>query len=144
MPPPVDPGDAPINMRTATVKSPALVNPPRLKVENPAVLADTLVKNAPSQVIFSVARMSTVPPINRMALVVITALECRVSFLKDRLVTMSMMTKNPRPPKVISPAVVRFSSTLSRYPVRFLSPPKISNPELLNAAMEWNTLIPSA
>ena len=49
-----------------------------------------------------------------LALVVITALECRHSFLKERLRTMSIITRKPKPPKVIRPAVVRLSSTLSR------------------------------
>ena len=114
IPPPVDPGEAPINISTVTVRSPALVKFPRENVENPAVLAETLVKNAPSQVICSVMRISTVPTTSRMALVVITALECRHSFLKERLRTMSIITRNPKPPKVIRPAVVRLSSTLSR------------------------------
>lgn len=71
IPPPVDPGDAPININTVTVRSPALVKFPRENVENPAVLAETLVKNAPSQVICSVMRINTVPTTSRMALVVI-------------------------------------------------------------------------
>ena len=61
MPPPVDPGEAPMNMSTETLSSPAEVNSPRGNVEKPAVLADTLVKNAPSQVISSVSQISTVP-----------------------------------------------------------------------------------
>ena len=75
MPPPVDPGEAPMNMSTETVSSPAEVNSPRGNVENPAVLADTLVKNAPSQVISSVSRIRTVPETRRIRVVTITALE---------------------------------------------------------------------
>ncbi len=42
MPPPVDPGEAPINIKRINVKSPPLENSPIVYVENPAVLADTL------------------------------------------------------------------------------------------------------
>ena len=74
---------------------------------------------------------------------VILALGRRVN-LKERFLKISMITRNPSPPKIMSPAVVRFRSTSSLYPVRFLRPPRISKPELLNAATEWNRLIPSA
>ena len=136
IPPPVEPGDAPINIRMDTVSRPADVKSPSGNVLNPAVLADTLVKNAPSQVMSSVSRISSV--------VTITALEWRHSFLKERFLKISMITRKPSPPKIMSPAVVRFRSTSSLYPVRFLRPPRISKPELLNAATEWNRLIPSA
>ena len=75
MPPPVDPGEAPMNMSTETLSSPAGVNSPRGNVEKPAVLADTLVKNAPSQVISSVSQISIVPDAKSIRVVTITALE---------------------------------------------------------------------
>ena len=37
---------------------------------------------------------------------------------------------------IIKPAVVKFNNTLSRYGIRFCIPPRISNPALLNAAIE--------
>ena len=144
IPPPVEPGDAPINIRMDTVSRPADVKSPSGNVLNPAVLADTLVKNAPSQVMSSVSRISSVPAARSISVVTITALEWRHSFLKERFLKISMITRKPSPPKIMSPAVVRFRSTSSLYPVRFLRPPRISKPELLNAATEWNRLIPSA
>ena len=75
IPPPVDPGDAPINISTVTVKSPAVVKSLKGNVVNPAVLAETLVKKAPSHVMSSVSRSSTVPTASRIRVVTITALE---------------------------------------------------------------------
>lgn len=49
IPPPVEPGEAPINIRGIRVKSPAFENSPIGYVENPAVLAETLWKKAPSR-----------------------------------------------------------------------------------------------
>ena len=49
IPPPVDPGDAPINISTQSTNSPALVKLPMGYVENPAVLADTLWKRRPAR-----------------------------------------------------------------------------------------------
>ena len=42
IPPPVDPGEAPINIRTQRTKSPAVLKLPIGYVEKPAVLAETL------------------------------------------------------------------------------------------------------
>ena len=67
---------------------------------------------------------------------VITILECSVSFRKERFPKISRITRNPRPPKIISPPVVRFKRILFWYGIRFVSPPRISKPELLNAATE--------
>lgn len=44
-------------------------------------------------------------------LVVMTTLEWRQSFLKERFFSTSRMTKKPRPPKIISPQVVMFKRT---------------------------------
>ena len=112
IPPPVEPGEAPINIRRISVKSPAFENSPIGYVEKPAVLAETLWKKAPSQEISSVAFKSRVPAIRRITLVVITTLECRLSFRKERFFKMSRITRKPNPPKMISPQVVRFSRTL--------------------------------
>ena len=82
-------------------------------MENPAVLADTLWKNAPSQEISSVAFKSSVPAMISTMLVEMTTLEWKDSFLKHLFFAMSRMTRKPRPPNMISPAVVRFRRTLS-------------------------------
>lgn len=42
IPPPVDPGDAPINIKITIVNNPALVKPLKGAVLNPAVLAEVL------------------------------------------------------------------------------------------------------
>ena len=56
-----------------TVSRPADVKSPSGNVLNPAVLADTLVKNAPSQVMSSVSRISSVPAARSISVVTITA-----------------------------------------------------------------------
>lgn len=61
IPPPVDPGEAPINIKMQRTNNPALVKLPIGYVEKPAVLADTLWKNAPIHVIFSVAFKEAYP-----------------------------------------------------------------------------------
>ena len=72
MPPPVEPGEAPINIKTVSTISPALENLPSGNVENPAVLAETLLKKAPSQVMFSVSFIKIVPAAIKNRLTVIT------------------------------------------------------------------------
>ena len=119
IPPPVDPGDAPINISTQSTNSPALVKLPMGYVENPAVLADTLWKKAPSQVTSSVAFRRSVPTTRSTTVVVITILECSISFLNLLLLIMSRITRNPRPPKMIRIQVIIFRSTLSLYGIRF-------------------------
>src|SRR5690554_1898863 len=64
IPPPVDPGEAPININIISINNPPLVNPDTEYVLNPAVLADTLKKKAPSHVISSVNFNSSTPPSN--------------------------------------------------------------------------------
>ena len=56
MPPPVGPSEAPMNMSTETLSSPVEVNSSQRKCGK-APAADTLVKNAPSQVISSVSQI---------------------------------------------------------------------------------------
>ena len=109
MPPPVDPGEAPINIRIININNPALVNSPMGYVEKPAVRAETLWKKAPIQDISSVAFSKRVPMIKSDNVVTITTLEWRHSFLKDRFFTISERTRNPKPPKIISPQVVKLS-----------------------------------
>ena len=65
-------------------------------------------------------------------------------FQQNRFSSTSRITRKPMPPKIISALVTRLSSTSSRYGVRFRIPPRMSNPELLKAATEWNRLMPIA
>lgn len=143
-PPPVDPGDAPININITNVNNPAFVKVPKLYVLNPAVLAEVLKKNAPSQDIFSVIFKRMVPTISNKVVINNTTFVWRQNFLKDLFSNISFITKKPSPPKIIRKHVVKFKRILLWYGMRFCNPPNISNPELLNAAMEWKTLIPKA
>ena len=112
-PPPVDPGEAPMNIRIHIAKRPALEKFPMLYVENPAVLVVILWKNAPIHVIFSVAFKIRVPPIKRTAVIEMATLECRQSFLKLFCFTISTSTRNPIPPTITKTSVVIFSRILS-------------------------------
>ena len=71
-PPPVEPEDAPMNMRIQITNSPPLLKLPREQVENPAVLADMLWKNAAIQEMGSVNFKSSVPPANKIPVVTST------------------------------------------------------------------------
>ena len=71
-PPPVEPEDAPMNMRIQIRNSPPLLKLPREQVENPAVLADMLWKNAAIQEMGSVSFKSSVPPANKIPVVTST------------------------------------------------------------------------
>ena len=62
IPPPVEPGDAPTNIRNIITSSPAFENSPSEYVEKPAVLAVTLLKRAPIHGISSVILKITAPP----------------------------------------------------------------------------------
>lgn len=77
IPPPVEPGDAPMNISTHIMSRPAFENPEYGNVAKPAVLAVTLEKNAPSHVIpsDSVSFMSKVPPTRSVAVIVSTIFE---------------------------------------------------------------------
>ena len=66
-------------------------------------------KNAPIQGICSVKRKTRVPAIRSVRVVLITTLEWRVSFRKERFLRTSRITRKPRPPKIIRPPVTRFS-----------------------------------
>ena len=109
IPPPVEPGDAPINISIITINNPAEENSDIGKVENPAVLAEVLVRKAPSQLIFSKHLIIIVPDISKKTVIVITIFVCKLNFLKLCMVTISLITKKPNPPKIISPHVVKLS-----------------------------------
>ena len=120
IPPPVEPGEAPITISTMTVRSPALEKDPSGNVENPAVLADTLVKKAPIQVISSVSFKSTVPAAVSTRLINSTTLACMESFFhRNRFAMTSRITKKPMPPKITRAQVTRFKSISSWYGIRF-------------------------
>lgn len=70
-----------MNIRKHKTNSPALLKLPTEYVENPAVLADTLLKKAPIQLISSVILSSRVPTARRITLVERTIFELKESFL---------------------------------------------------------------
>ena len=74
IPPPVDPGEAPMNIKIVSTNRPALLSSPSGIVEKPAVRADVLWKNAASQPMPSVSCSSTVPAASSTAVVVSTTL----------------------------------------------------------------------
>ena len=82
IPPPVEPGDAPINISIITTRSPADEKLPSGYVEKPAVLVEKLRKKAPSHEIFSVALMRSVPETIRNRLIEITTRECIERFFQ--------------------------------------------------------------
>ena len=114
IPPPVDPGEAPMNINIVSTNRPALLSSPSGIVEKPAVRADVLWKNAASQPMPSVSCSSTVPAASSTAVVVSTTLVCSVNLRKrNRHLMTSSTTRKPIPPKMIRPQVTRLSQTLS-------------------------------
>lgn len=61
MPPPVEPGDAPMNIKIMMTSRPALLMLPKSTLEKPAVRAVMLWKSAASQPMWSVSCKSTAP-----------------------------------------------------------------------------------
>ena len=119
IPPPVEPGEAPINIKTIITIMPAFEKLLKLKVEKPAVRAETLLNNAPSQVILLVNLIITAPKIIKIMVTQITTFECIESdFHLNLLVFMSLITKKPIPPKMISIQVTTLRYTLFLYAAR--------------------------
>ena len=91
----------------------------KLKVEKPAVRAETLLNNAPSQVILLVNLIIMAPKIIKITVTQITTFECIESdFHLSLLVFMSLITKKPIPPKMISIQVTTLRYTLFLYAAR--------------------------
>ena len=112
IPPPVDPGEAPINIKTIKTISPGVVNSFSGYVENPAVLAETLLKKAPIQEIFSVSFKRSVPDSRSPAVTVRTIYVCMENFFQRNLVDqISRITRKPIPPQIINPHVTMFNRT---------------------------------
>ena len=101
-----------MNIRKHKTNSPALLKLPTEYVENPAVLADTLLKKAPIQLISSVILSSRVPTARRITLVERTIFELKESFLNLLFFLISRITRKPIHPDMIRKQVVRLSSTL--------------------------------
>ena len=113
IPPPVDPGEAPIIISIIITSSPDFENVPSEYVANPAVLADTLIKNAPIHEIFSVILRSRAPAIISTILTDITILVCIENFFHLNLFSHnSHITKKPIPPKNTSVQVIILSAIL--------------------------------
>ena len=74
MPPPVDPGDAPINISSIMTSRPALLRVLKSTVQKPAVRAVMLWKNAAIQPRPSVSCKSAMPPKSSTAVVESTTL----------------------------------------------------------------------
>ena len=137
IPPPVEPGEAPMNISTIITTSPASVNPPSGYVQNPAVLAETLWNSAPSQLMFSVSLKSSAPAKISAALVESTTFECTESFFQCNFFSInSLITRNPIPPKNIIAQVTILSHTSFLYGIRLVPLPSTSKPALLNADIE--------
>ena len=113
MPPPVDPGDAPMNIKIIITSSPALVMAPISMVEKPAVRVVMLWNSAAKKLIGSVSQSSIAPPKISTAVVESTTLLCSVSLRnRPRQRSTSSITIKPMPPKTIIPSVTRFSQRL--------------------------------
>ena len=84
IPPPVDPGDAPINIKTDKTSNPACVKLPIGTVQKPAVRAETLWKKASIQLNPSVIFNKIVPTINSVNVIITTIFVFILSFLKFR------------------------------------------------------------
>ena len=114
IPPPVEPGDAPTNIKKIIASSPAFENSPSEYVEKPAVLAVTLLNRAPIHGISSVILKITAPPTVSATLIVSTTLVCIENFRqRNRFSTISRITRKPIPPKNIKKQVTRFKNTSS-------------------------------
>ncbi len=75
-PPPVDPGDAPMNISAIIAVNPASLKLPSDLVENPAVRADTEWNSAPIQLRSSVSFSSMVPNAIKNTVMLTTPLVC--------------------------------------------------------------------
>lgn len=115
IPPPVDPGDAPINISIIIANNPADEKEESEQVEKPAVRAETLINSALSQEIFSVALKRSVPAAIKAALKESTTFVCMENFFqRKRVENISRITRKPIPPKKISAHVTRFKRTSLR------------------------------
>ena len=113
MPPPVDPGEAPMNIKIIITSNPAFVIAPISMVEKPAVRVVMLWNSAAKKLIGSVSQSSSAPPRISTAVVVSTTLLCSVSLRnRPRQRSTSSTTIKPMPPKTIIPSVTRFSQRL--------------------------------
>ena len=111
MPPPVEPGDAPMNIKIMMTSRPALLMLPKSTLEKPAVRAVMLWKSAASQPMWSVSCKSTAPPTSSTAVVESTTLVWNVILRNcPRQRPTSRMTMKPMPPTMTSASVTRFSS----------------------------------
>ena len=111
MPPPVEPGDAPMNIKIMMTSRPALLMLPKSTLEKPAVRAVMLWKSAASQPMWSVSCKSTAPPTSSTAVVESTTLVWNVILRNcPRQRPTSRMTMKPMPPTLTSASVTRFSS----------------------------------
>ena len=138
IPPPVEPGDAPIIISTFITIIPALVNSDIGFVAKPAVLVLTLVKKDASQLIPSpsVSLSMSVPRTIKIKVISKTILVCKLNLDAFFLVRISVITKNPSPPNMTRSAVRMFTYTWSVYAYKLSPVPNTSKPALLNDAIE--------
>ncbi len=88
--------------------------------------------------LYSNINIRIAPPIKRIAVIIITTLECNDNFLYPLKLYNSDQTVNPKPPITIKAAIVNITVLLLAYPTR-LSPNK-SNPALQKADIECQIL----
>jgi len=125
IPPPVPPGDAPINIKTITKKSVVAESPLMDKVLNPAVLGVTARKkefisfsptvvNSDKTPLYSRRNIAPVPINKRQNVRDKTTFVCKfnfakmsaLSFLQNFILGISSKTTKPNPPKIISDETV--------------------------------------
>jgi len=153
MPPPVDSGDAPMNMRTMnknTVPGARFANETVLK---PAVLGvipwkratvalSTRLSPASSGEVHSRAKKASIPTTISDPDTRTTILVWSEKIRRPRRDTRSSHTGKPKPPATTSRAMVRLTTVSSRNPSRLSL--NRANPALLKALTEWKAPYPRA
>ena len=156
IPPPVDAGDAPINIKIIIKNKVLSLNKVKSIVLYPAVLSVTdwniedktfsFILRLPKVPLLlnSFINIKNIPMAISIPVVLITILECIFSFEYFLLFITSSKTGNPIPPNIINPQITKFINELSTKDVNEENLPAIgpikSNPALQNAEIEWNIL----
>ncbi len=146
MPPPVEPGDAPINIRSVSTTTEGTERPPMGRVLNPAVLAVTDWNTEPHRrcghdiavmtLFFSNKSSAAAPKAISANETASTIFDCKLNLLEtprfQKRPMRSRITINPMPPRKIRPIIVRliYGSASKRVKLsRKSEKPALQNPE---------------
>src|SRR3989338_10995793 len=148
-PPPVPPGEEPMNMSAPIIASVSVPKPARGSVANPDVLATAEWNTAAiaasgglmsfSALFFSSAKNATEPTTRSITVIAMATFVWRLSLYRlfFSFCSNSFITMNPMPPTIVRIMTVALTTGLLIELARLLKPPNRSNPALLNAEVAW-------